>query len=80
MKEKWESFKETLDDIRSMSKKEFLLVMAVCALGGIVIGMLISPRKSKTLGCYNGDNSGNSGKGEDAIEEETMDQISDWED
>ena len=39
MKEKWESFKETLDDIRSMSKKEFLLVMAVCALGGIVIGM-----------------------------------------
>ena len=54
MERKWEEFKATLTDERSMSKKEFLLTMAVCVLGGIVFGMLFSPRKSMIIGSHNG--------------------------
>lgn len=54
MEEKWEEFKESLTDVTSMSKKEFLLTMAVCVLGGIVFGMLFSPRKSTVIGSNNG--------------------------
>ncbi len=77
MMEKWESFQETLEDIRSMSKKEFLLTMAVCILGGIVLGMLISPRKAVAMGCYNGNTIGEENKKNDANEE---DETLDWED
>lgn len=59
MNEKWESFKATLTDTTSMSKREFLLTIAVCILGGIVFGMLFSPRKVMTIGSNNGNNSGN---------------------
>ena len=72
MTEKWESFKETLDDVKSMSKREFLLIIAVC----IVFGMLFSPRKSVMLGSYNGSN--NKGKDNNSLKEE--DEILDWED
>ena len=50
MERRWEEFKATLTDERSMSKKEFLLMMAVCVLGGIVF----SPRKSTVIGSHNG--------------------------
>ena len=53
MREKWEIFKETLTDQKTMTKKEFLLIMAVCVLGGLVTGMLISPRKHVTIGSHN---------------------------
>ena len=76
MSEKWESFKETLDDVKSMSKREFLLIIAVCILGGIVFGMLFSPRKSVMLGSYNGSN--NKGTDNNSLKEE--DEILDWED
>lgn len=59
MKEKWKEFKASLTDIVMMSKREFLLTAAVCVLGGIVFGMLVSPRKSTTIGSNNGNNSGN---------------------
>ena len=59
MKEKWENFKASLTDITSMSKKEFLLTMAVCILGGIVFGMLFSPKKSVVIGSNNGNNGRN---------------------
>ncbi len=72
MKEKWESFMETLGETETMSRKEFLLVLAVCILGGIVFGMLVSPRKFTTIGCYNG----NSGSRDEDAEEEIME----WED
>ena len=54
MERRGEEFKATLTDERSMSKKEFLLMMAVCVLGGIVFGMLFSPRKSMVIGSHNG--------------------------
>jgi len=59
MKEKWELFKISLTEEKTMSKREWLLVLAVCVLGGIVFGMLFSPRKNVTIGSNNGNNSGN---------------------
>ena len=59
MKEKWENFKVSLSDITAMSRREFLLTVAVCILGGMVFGMLFSPRKSMVIGSNNGNNSGN---------------------
>ena len=59
MKEKWELFKISLTEEKTMSKREWLLVLAVCVLGGIVFGMFFSPRKNVTIGSNNGNNSGN---------------------
>lgn len=56
MKEKWEIFKATLTEEKMMTKKEFLLITAVCVLAGLVTGMLISPRKHVTIGSHNGSN------------------------
>ena len=58
MREKWELFKLSLSETKTMTKKEWILTMAVFALGGIVIGMLISPRKNVTIGSNNGNNNG----------------------
>lgn len=56
MKEKWEIFKATLTEEKTMTKKELLLTMAVCVLGGLVVGMLTSPRKHVNIGSNNGSN------------------------
>lgn len=37
-----------------ISKREFFLTIAVAALGGIVFGMICSPRKNQSFGCNNG--------------------------
>ena len=58
MKEKWEIFKTSLAETKVMTKKEFLLVVAICVLGGLVVGMLTSPRKNVTIGSNNGNNNG----------------------
>jgi len=58
MKEKWKIFKTSLTETKVMTKKEFLLVVTVCVLGGIVVGMLTSPRKNVTIGSNNGNNNG----------------------
>lgn len=58
-----------------MSGREFLLTLAVCILGGIVFGMLFSPRKSTVIGSNNGNNSGNGNGGCDDEE----DEIGEWE-
>ena len=59
MKEKWELFQESLTETTSMSKREFLLTLAVCVLGGIVFGLLFSPRKHTMIASNNGNNNGN---------------------
>lgn len=56
MREKWEIWKEELDDVTTMSRREFLLTVAVCILGGIVLGFVFSPRRETTIGSYNGNN------------------------
>lgn len=70
MKKKWEEFRVSLSDTAIMSKKEYLLTLAVCILGGILFGMLCSPRKSTVIGSNNGNNSGN-GYCDGGEEEET---------
>lgn len=56
MRDKWEIFKATLTETKTMTKKEFLLITAVCVLGGLVVGMLVSPRKQVAIGSHNGSN------------------------
>ena len=80
MKKERNDFKASLSEVVTMSKKEFLLTTAVCILGGIVFGLLFSPRKSTVLGSYNGNNNAvddpeekNGGKTGKAAE-----QIVDW--
>lgn len=58
MREKWELYKDSLTEVKTMSKKEWLLIIAVCLLLGIVIGMFLSPRKNVTIGSNNGNNNG----------------------
>ena len=59
MKEKLKLFKESLTETTTVSKREFLLTAAVCILGGIVLGILFSPRKYVMIGSQNGNNSAN---------------------
>lgn len=53
LKDNYEVWKATLDDGKLMTKREYVLSLAVAALGGIVIGMLLAPKKnsSKMIGC-----------------------------
>lgn len=76
MKEKWEEFKTSLTDVTSMTKKEFLLTITVCILGGIVFGLLFSPSKSMMIGSNNGNNNGRSLSDRDIEEAE---KNADWE-
>lgn len=41
-----------------MSRREFLLTLAVCILGGMVFGMFFSPRKNMVIGSNNGNGCG----------------------
>ncbi len=74
MKEKWELFQESLTETTSMSKREFLLTLAVCVLGGIVFGLLFSPRKHTMIASNNGNNNGNG----NVANQEEEEQIADW--
>ncbi|MCM1135255.1 MAG: hypothetical protein NC400_06720 [Clostridium sp.] len=79
MEEKWEVFRASLSDETSMSKKEFLLTLAVCVLGGIVFGMLFSPKKFTMIGSQNGHRIGD----EDGVKgkkKKKKNGVVDWED
>ena len=68
MREKWKSFKESLLEEKIMTKKEWLLTIAVIVLAGLVLGMLVSPRKNMVIGSHNGNNCGNNtGADEEAL-------------
>ncbi|MGN0999549.1 MAG: hypothetical protein ACI4PO_08355 [Faecousia sp.] len=52
---------DSLDKNVTVSKRELLLGVTCCTLAGILTGMLLSPKKSVTIGSNNGsNNSGNS--------------------
>lgn len=57
-----------------VNKRELFLGMACCTLAGILTGILVSPKKTVTIGSHNGsNNSGNSAslpQTEDAAAEE----------
>lgn len=79
MEEKWEVFKASLADEKSMSKKEFLLTLAVCVLGGVVFGLLFSPRKVTMIGSHNGNGCENRDKKEKGKKCRKKNGIVDWE-
>ena len=61
MQEKWNTLQVVMEEMRTMKKREYFLTLAVFILFGLVIGMLISPKKRVMLGSYNGNYNG-SGK------------------
>lgn len=52
-------FMTELTETTTMTKKEYFLTITTCLLGGLVIGMLCSPRKYTKIGCENGSNNRN---------------------
>ncbi len=54
---------ETLTDAVTMTKKEYVLAITTSLLGGIIIGFVFAPRRTKytTIGCYNGSENRNNG-------------------
>lgn len=62
-------FKESLKDDYVINKKEYLLTLAVCILGGIVFGILFSPKGDSAIGSYNGNGCFNAPDDEDEDEE-----------
>ena len=49
-----QKFKESLKDDIIINKKEYVLTLAVCALGSLLIGILLSPKGARIYGSYNG--------------------------
>lgn len=68
MKERYDLWKVTLDEITSITKKEYCMMITICLLLGILLGILFSPKKCVTLGSFNGSN--NNTKDEEDYEEE----------
>lgn len=68
MKEKWNEIQTTLEEMTLMKKREYFLTLTVCLLVGLVIGMLISPRKFMMIGNNNGNNNGNNEEVSDETE------------
>ena len=61
MTEKIQACWKSLDRKIIVNQRELVLGLAVCALAGIVAGIVLSPKKSVTIGSNNGsNNSGNS--------------------
>ena len=61
MTEKIGTYWKSLDRKITVNQRELVLGVAVCALAGIVVGIVLSPKKSVTIGSHNGsNNSGNS--------------------
>ena len=61
MCKKLEKFWNSLDCSLVVNKRELVLGVTACTLAGILMGMLLSPRKTVTIGSNNGNNNtGNS--------------------
>ena len=59
---KMKDFWTSLDEMKTISKRELFLEIVAVALTGIVLGMLLTPKKTVTIGsnnCGNGCNCGN---------------------
>ena len=77
MTQKVKVFWKSLDRKIIISQRELVLGMAVCALAGIVVGAVFTPKKNISIGSNNGNNSGNGttvSADAGADEEETEDE------
>lgn len=69
---KWKEFWTTLPEAVTVTKLDGILIVAISALVGVIIGMLCSPRKYISIGCGNEANEiNNLGSSEDDQIEET---------
>ena len=59
MAEKIKACWKSLDRRIIVNQRELVLGLAVCALAGIVTGIMLSPKKNVTIGSNNSGNSGN---------------------
>lgn len=75
MQERWNEWQTILEEMKTMKKREYFLMLTVCVLSGLVIGMLISPKKRVMIGNNNGNNNGN-----DNVNTMTDDCDCDWDD
>lgn len=55
---KVKAFWDSLDENAIVNKRELVLGLSTVFLSGMVIGMLVSPRKNMTIGSHNGCNNG----------------------
>lgn len=53
---KIKEFRESLNEDYIINKREYILTLIVCTLGGVLFGLLTSPRKYSVIGSYNGFN------------------------
>lgn len=67
---KWKEFMESLPEEVTCTKKEVVGKVLIGALIGVIVGMMISPRKNQWFGCYNGSTI----PGEQPSEEEEADE------
>ena len=56
MCKKLEKFWNSLDRSVVVNKRELVLGVAACTLAGVLMGMLLSPRKTVTIGSHNSNN------------------------
>lgn len=47
-------FRESLKEDIVINKKEYILTLAVCVLGSMLLGLLLSPKGARIYGSYNG--------------------------
>ena len=69
----WSSLNHTIP----VNQRELVLGIAACTLAGVVAGMLLSPRKTMTIGSHNGNNNNGNSAGlpaGDEPEEATSDE------
>ena len=69
MCKKLEKFWNSLDRSVVVNKRELVLGVAACTLAGVLMGMLLSPRKTVTIGSNNGNNNNGSSAGRMAGDE-----------
>lgn len=82
---KMKEWTKTLTDVVAMTKKEYVLTIAASLLGGIVIGFVFAPKRTRhtTIGSHNGSDNNNNGNGyqDDFCDEwEDSDEMEDFED
>ena len=56
MLEKMKAFWNSLDNNVVIHQRELFLGVTTCALAGVLAGMLLSPKKTVTIGSNNGNN------------------------
>ena len=72
LKELWTTLPETV----TVTRLDGFLIVTICALAGVIIGMLCSPRKVISIGCGNEANEFKGmGSSDDRVEESDI-----WED